>query len=422
MFRGRKLQAAAIGIGLTIVAIMPATWARGQSVTDTTITDLDEPGVTFVTQPGNVVQPPQPALQPPPRRQVTPRRRTVTRRPQFRLASVPNMFGDIFPGTGRLLAIDAGIPFAGGEASFPLAGGARRNKIAENNKALPMDRVYFMYNRYQDALLADTTVSGGPIREFAVEKFTVGVERTFFDGLCSIDVRMPFTTDFGFFSPAFDVQGGNVGNLAVAIKRSFYQTDNTSVVAGLGLDLPTGSDVRGRVDLITNTAYTVHNEAVLIQPFVGVLSASDDGYFFHGFLQLDVPTNGNGIDYQNAGSSGTIGPYNDQTLLEVDLAAGTWLHQDPRSRVSGLAALAELHYTTALQDSDVVSANVDPGGTDTILSFGGATNRFNILNLAFGLDAEVGLTNFRVGAVFPLLGGSNRMFDSEIQAQINRRY
>jgi len=37
-------------------------------------------------------------------------------------------------------------------------------------------------------------------------------------------------------------------------------------------------------------------------------------------------------------------------------------------------------------------------------------------------DAEVGLTNFRVGAVFPLLGGSNRMFDSEIQAQINRRY
>jgi len=250
----------------------------------------------------------------------------------------------------------------------------------------------------------------------------VGVERTFFDGLYSIDVRMPFTSDFGFSSTNFDIQGGNIGNLAVSLKRLMYETDNTSVVAGLGLDLPTGSDVNGRIDNLSNTTYTVHNEAVLIQPFLGVLSASDDDYFFHGFLQLDVPANGNGITYRNplAVTTGDIGPYNDQTLLEVDVAAGTWLHQDPHSRVSGLAALVELHYTTALQNADVVSADID--GAGTILTFGGSANRFNILNLAFGLDAEVGLTNFRIGAIFPLTDSTNRMFDSEIQAQINRRF
>ena len=237
MVRGKGLQAAAIGISLTVVAVMTTMSARGQSATGTSITDLDQPDVTFVAQPGNVAQPPQPEVQPPPRRQLIPRRRSVTRRPQFRLASVPNMFGDVLPSSGQLFATDFFVAPAGARADLPLAGGARRNKIAENNKALPMDRVYLMYNRYNDALLADTTsfLLGAVRRDYAVDKFTVGLERTFFDGLCSLDVRLPVTSRFSFFTTSFDIQGGNVGNLAVALKRSLYVTDNTSVVAGLGL-------------------------------------------------------------------------------------------------------------------------------------------------------------------------------------------
>lgn len=425
MFRSRGRQATAIAIGLTVIAITSTEWAIGQSVTDARLTDLNQPDAMFATQPSSVVQPtPQPEAQPSPRRQTTPRRRSVTRRPQFRLASVPNMFGDIFLGSGGLSAINSDIaPFGlSVTACSPLAGGARRNKIGENNKALPMNRVYFMYNRYADALLLDTSAFGGPTREFAVDKFTVGLERTLCDGLYSVDVRMPFTSDYDFFSLPFGIQAGNIGNLAVALKRSLYQSDFTSVVAGLGLDLPTGSDVRGRMG---GPTFTFNNDAVLIQPFLGLLAASEDDYFFHGFIQVDVPTHGNRIDFQipAAGTSGTVGRYNDQTLLYLDLAAGKWLYQAPRScGVSGLAALVELHYATALQDSDIISANIDPGASDTTLTFGGSTNRFNTLNVAFGLDAEVGLTNFRVGAVFPLTDGPNRMFDSEIQAQINRRY
>ena len=426
MVRGKGLQAAAIGISLTVVAVMTTMSARGQSATGTSITDLDQPDVTFVAQPGNVAQPPQPEVQPPPRRQLIPRRRSVTRRPQFRLASVPNMFGDVLPSSGQLFATDFIVAPAGARADLPLAGGARRNKIAENNKALPMDRVYLMYNRYNDALLADTTsfLLGAVRRDYAVDKFTVGLERTFFDGLCSLDVRLPVTSRFSFFTTSFDIQGGNVGNLAVALKRSLYVTDNTSVVAGLGLDLPTGSDVRGRVN---DPTYTVHNDAVMIQPFLGFLAASDDAHFLHGFIQLDVPTHGNRISFQNTtlGTAGNIGRYDDQTLLYVDVAAGYWLYRSPHPQgISGLAAVAELHYTTALEDTDVVGANVDPlpPGLDTTLTFSRTTNRFDILNLTLGLDAEVGLTNFRVGAVFPLTDGSNQMFESEIQAQINRRY
>lgn len=119
------------------------------------------------------------------------------------------------------------------------------------------------------------------------------------------------------------------------MKRSLYETENTSVVAGLGLDLPTGSDVRGRVNA---PVYTVHNETVLIQPFIGLLAACDDDYFFHGFLQVGVPLNGNQIDFQNAalGTAGTIGTYNDQTLLYVDLAlvpSDRWI--EPIVRLGG---------------------------------------------------------------------------------------
>ncbi len=423
MIRCRGLQVAAFGITLTVVAIMPAARAHAQYITDS-----DQPDISFVMQPGtNVQPPPAPAVQPSPRRQVVPRRRSVTRRPQFRLASVPNMFGDTFPSSGRVFASDLLIAPATGTACLPLAGGARRNKIAENNKALPMDRVYFMYNHYHNALLVDTTnfLVAPTRRDYSVDKFTAGLERTFFDGLCSLDVRMPFTTEFGFSSPFFDIQGGNIGNLAVALKRSLYQTENTSVVAGLGLDLPTGSDVDGQVN---DPTYTVHNDAVMIQPFIGLLAENNDIYFLHGFIQFDIPTHGNEITFQNTalGTAGSLGRYSDQTLLSVDVGAGCWLLRNPHARgITGLASIVELHYTTTLQDADSVSANVDPfalGGLDTTLTFSRATNRSDILNLTFGLDAEVGLTNFRVGAAFPLTDGSDRMFDTEIQAQINRRY
>ena len=87
----------------------------------------------------------------------------------MRLASVPNMFGDSFGMCGRVLPWETSwcdlfgpyshSPYSPGEISSAQigadvcpGGGARRVKIAENNKALPMDRVYFSYNHFQNAL------------------------------------------------------------------------------------------------------------------------------------------------------------------------------------------------------------------------------------------------------------------------------
>lgn len=265
-------------------------------------------------------------------------------------------------------------------------------KIAENNKALPMDRMIFMYNRFYTALAGDDDVATpGGVQRFAVDRYTLGLEKTFADGLWSIDVRMPFTSDYAFTSPSLAVSGGNIGNLNVSLKRLLYETDDAAIVAGLGIDLPTGSDVRGSA---IGFPMVVHNDAVLLMPYLGLLVSPDDLTFGHAFVQLDVPANGNRIDVPPLVS----GVYNDQSLLYLDASVGRWLYRDAEADyLRGLAALLELHYTTTLQDTDVV------GGALPRPIFGESANRRDILNFTLGLHAEVAQTDFRVGGI-PVAG------------------
>ena len=86
--------------------------------------------------------------------------------------------------------------------------------------------------------------------------------------------------------------------------------------------------------------------------------------------------------------------------------------------MTGLASILELHYTTALQDADVLSATT--GGTS--FRFGNLRNRFDVVNLTVGLHAEMARrTTFRVAGVFPL-NTVDRPFDSEVQVSVNRRF
>ena len=55
---------------------------------------------------------------------------------------------------------------------------------------------------------------------------------------------------------------------------------------------------------------------------------------------------------------GTLGKLTDQNLGFFDLGAGYWLYRDPDApRLTGIAAITELHYTTSLQDADRIMGN-----------------------------------------------------------------
>jgi hypothetical protein len=372
-------------------------------------------------------------------------RQPRTSRSGDRLSSVPQMFGDFFANGGQFL-VDA--QFTGGPqlvfADVPTAGGSRRVKIGENNKPYTDDRVYFMYNHFHNALQVrgpvvdfetqQITGFAGPARQFPVDRYTFGIEKSFFDGSCSAELRMPFSSTYEFTDDQpgshFDIRGGKVGNLAVILKALLLASDTSAVAAGLGIDLPTGSDVNGR---FANTNFAVQNQAYHLLPFVGLLCSPNDVFFFNGFAQLDLAANGNAIDVQdmfNPAASGRLGKYTEQNLLYLDASGGVWLYRNPDAvRFTGLAGIAELHYTTTMQDTDIVPLQQQQQ-LMTNSGFQNFSNRQDILNVTAGLHAELGDdSNVRVAVVVPVrrnndrvFGPTDRFFDSELQVQFNRRY
>lgn len=342
------------------------------------------------------------------------------RTPSLRLASVPNMLGDFFNQGVQVQATDNVSVNPTAAADLALAGGGYRLKVAENNKALPMNRCYFMYNHFHNALNADADMSTpGSERDYSVDRFTIGLERMFLDDLWSVDVRMPFAASQQFTSGGLAIESGSVGNLQVTLKRLLALGEYGSVAAGLAIDTPTGSDVTGK---LLTTKFTVQNEAVHLAPYVGFLHVPNDRIFCQGFLQVDVPTNGNRIDFVDTGSppsSGAFGTYDEQTLLYADISAGYWLCRNPDARlVTGLASLVEFHYTTTLTDADVVLGSV-PASLSTF-QFGNLLGRMDVTNVTVGLHSELfGHTTLRVAGVFPLQDDLERPFDSEVVVSLN---
>ena len=329
----------------------------------------------------------------------------ASRSPLIRLAGLPNMFGDSY---GYQLQVS---DFAGtGTVDMPLPGGTRGVKISENDKALPMDRVFFIYNHFQNALEAN--VVGLGVESYPIDQYTLGLEKTFRDGLWSVELRLPFSRTPRVIGTDLDVGTGDVGNLAIIIKRLLYVSESTAVGIGLPIEAPTGCDIAGEGAV---SSFSLSNDAVHLAPFVGFLNAPNDRVFCEGFLQVDIPTNGNRVSF--GGSD--LGELSEQSLLFVDLALGYWLHRNPYARaVTGVAGMVEYHYTTTLENAGTVS------GTDgfQFLRFGNPANRMDISNLTIGLHTELGKTTVRVGGVFPLSGGSNRLYDAEVQVSINRQF
>jgi hypothetical protein len=369
-------------------------------------------------QPADEAQPPvaeEPAEPPPVEPETVPPPTFARyRRSQFRLASVPNMFGDTLPPGGQVL-VTKGVVF-NSLADLPLAGGARRIKVSENNKALPMDRFIFNYNHFENAL--DVFYGSGrplvqTVTSSPIDRYVIGIEKTFFDEKWSVDVRMPFVSRFAFSEPApvFAVAGGEIGNLHVNVKRLLYASDCHAIAGGLGIDVPTGSDARGAALIDT---FVVTNDAVHLMPFVGFLGAPNDCWFYHGFLEVDVPLNGHGVVVSD--KSGVL---NEQTLLNLDVSGGCWLYRNSCAPLlTGVAAVAEFHYTTTLCDADRFTLT---SPTVVNYTFGHLANHVDIVNVTAGVHVEIARhTTLRVGGAFPLTEGTDRLFDAEMLVQLNR--
>jgi hypothetical protein len=78
-----------------------------------------------------------------------------------------------------------------------------------------------------------------------------------------------------------------------------------------------------------------------------------------------------------------------------------------------------LHYTTSLQDADVIVGMTD----DAMIALNGFGNSLDVLNGTVGMQFLMfDASSLRVGGVFPIGGDDRRLFDAEVQVQFNRRF
>ena len=304
-----------------------------------------------------------------------------------------------------------------GTRELPQGGGATRSKIAENSSSLPMDRLIFNYNHFRNAIDENLVESTN------VDRFTAGFERTFHDQMMSIEVRMPFVADNDFGNAQFTRNGSTVGNLSVTLKGVLVSDRDSLIAAGLTIDTPTGggSTLNNITDeLLVNTS----NDALHLSPFLGFLFAPGGGIAHQGFVQVDVATNANALEFIDTEAGGTTNTTEllEQTLLYLDYSFSKQLYHAGRSSrgscdIRRVLGLAELHYTTTLENSDVVLSGT---ANNPIFEITSAGNRLDVVNLTLGLHTEFNNgAQLRLGTVAPLTEGDDRFFDFEFQAQLN---
>lgn len=360
---------------------------------------------------------------------------TGGRQSGLRLASAPNMFGDLPTSTARIISRgNANGVNEVFDSSFSVptsGGGSRIGKISENDSPIPQDRVFASYNHFHNLFELQETPLNPPsptvIRQQPIDRYTLGFEKTFLDGWTSVEVRMPIIGTFDTQLESVGVEGtGNAGNLTVVLKSLVSMTDTAAVGAGVAIETPTGSDVIARFG---TSRVLFENNAAHLLPYIGFVWAPgdpqwgwNDNWFFTGFAQVDLNTAGSPVNVLN--STGvpltSLGLLNDQNLGFLDIAAGYWLFRDSYApRLTGVAAIAELHYTTTLQDADVIAGTVD--GAAFAINTG--RNRFDVLNGTIGLQFLLfDMSSLRVAGAFPIGDENRRLFDSEVQVQFNRRF
>ncbi len=249
------------------------------------------------------------------------------------MSAAPNMIGDFCSSGGNVIfrGFNAQEQFAVlSQGNVAISGGDRTFKIAENDNPIPTNRVFFDYNHYQNPVID----AQGNVRN--LDRFTFGVEKTFFHDQCSVEVRIPFDNGLNStqsLAPDAGLMGTEFGDIPIVFKAILRKWDNAILAAGFAVTLPTAKDA-SLFDQSGTEQILVRNDAVHVGPVVGLLWTPSDRWFVEGFVQADFDTRGNDVYVNtgastNAGALTKAGTVQDPSLLFMDLAVGRWIYKNP---------------------------------------------------------------------------------------------
>ena len=109
-----------------------------------------------------------------------------------------------------------------------------------------------------------TMVNDETSQPFYFEDYTVGLEKTFRDGLWSAELRMPFMGSYEYSVAGFNFSEPEAGNLTVTLKRLIYQSRHSAAAVGLGINTPTGGGTTGQIGANTPDTFMINNDALYL--------------------------------------------------------------------------------------------------------------------------------------------------------------
>jgi hypothetical protein len=258
-----------------------------------------------------------------------------------------------------------------------------------------------------------------------VSRWTPGAEKTFFNRMASIEVRLPFA---GTISNVINDSSPNntsstqFGNMFFAFKGLLYHTNTFAFSGGMSMTVPTAANVV--LNFAPGSAISqldVHNNEVHLQPFLSFLHTPNDRFYWQALCQVDMAANSDTVTTQSPGFAPTTASYRDQTYIYSSVSAGYWLYRNPNTcaRITGIAPIFETHYSKSVSYNN--AATLGPPGLPTLLGVPGSN--FGLLNLTIGGNVQLGpLSSLLTAFSCPVGSGSDKQFAYELRVMFNRRF
>ncbi|MCA8997637.1 MAG: hypothetical protein KDA80_11645 [Planctomycetaceae bacterium] len=324
------------------------------------------------------------------------------------------------------------------EVKLPVGALAGQIKLTENSSPLPQDRIIFNYSYFDQVAIRDGGV--------AVNRYVPGVEKTFWNGAMSFELKAPFATTMdsdiqlgavpgGGFG-ALNTQATEFGNVQTTLKALLYQNCNFSVAAGLGISIPTADDTTVRLPGGVD-ALKFANNATHFLPYVGTVFTPTPRFFAQAVMQLDLAGDDNNVyanlnpnDIDNTLGAGAtridaglqrVGTLDPPSFLYTDLNFGYWAYRNNccNAALTGVAGIFEIHYNAQLEDYDSIDAPL-PGTGGQRLVIAAPTRQQNV-NLILGSVIELRKdTTISMGYSLPV--ATDQQFDGEFRLNFNHYF
>jgi hypothetical protein len=222
--------------------------------------------------------------------------------------------------------------FRGSSHYSPVVANARAFKVADNETVAPTDRIFVTFNYFNDVNRAVNIAANAPIGKIDAYIWTVGFEKTFFDGNASIGMRLPLNRLTGNRS-VIGGPGGtfdDIGDLTIISKFALMRDRDTGSLlsGGVAFTAPTGP--RGFAGAPEDVIAGVREP--VIQPYLAYELISGN-FYVHGFEEVAVPT-----------SSADV------TLLFTDVGVGYFLSRDRNGdrTITAIVPTVEMHLNDPL--------------------------------------------------------------------------